>query len=941
MAKEVNFQDVLQSSDDDIKKYKQRDLSQTLFFKVACRTFGPPKSRTRRIIAPPMQKVESDPLNLTGKPMEASRVGAKPGDEKILRTKVDGQILGTKVDEKILGTKVDGQILGTKVDEKILRTKVDGQILGTKVDEKILGTKVDGQILGTKVDEKILGTKVDGQILGTKVDEKILGTKVDGQILGTKVDEKILGTKVDGKILGNKVGGQILGTKVDGQILGTKVDGQILGTKVDGQILGTKVDEKILGHKVDGQILGNKVDGQILRHKLDGQILGTKMDGQILRHKLDGQILGTKVDGQILRHKLDGQILGTKVDGQILGTKVDGQILGTKVDGQILGTKVDEKILGHKLDGQILGTKVDGQILGHKVDGQILGNKVGGQILGHKVDGQILGTKVDGQILGTNVDGQILGTKVHGQILGTNVDGQILRHKRDGHILGTKMDEQNISNWILERKNLRAQLDSMGDLEKWLQGKPNLTALETRVQDKMAERRLQSRMSQQTNRDTASCEAERSVPRRSSQRSAVTPSIQQPAPEALAILDSYLHQRRLRLVDLYNQTDKRKRKEISSKDLKSVRKEADIPISDLQLDDLVISLGNKHPNCMNYKELCAGRNLWWKKNLGGRRKGVSVSLGAGAPVKCLRPSSDQKNDSGGTRPSSALSVSLLSVGDTKTRSPPGRSAHSEGSDSRFLQVPPVSLDEMRPLSYEDMEEIGKNYRERKRRAKSNTRLLDWLDQCRLVRTGNAAVDAHSLPSTLGEESAELVEQFRRRGLQQYHKILRLCQAYDVPLTEELLEEALLYPGDKLICESGDQLPLRQPGVGLSSKDRFTRKSSATKKPKGRHNVEKDPESSPRHCNGPYPPNTYVAWVKTKVRGKKKAGTETLRCWTTFEQFQEMSGNLKRKFPHRFYTSDDNAFWPGQLVEKLRFYLPQAAESDPHRPPRKSQATHPG
>ncbi|CAI9623876.1 unnamed protein product, partial [Staurois parvus] len=366
-----------------------------------------------------------------------------------------------------------------------------------------------------------------------------------------------------------------------------------------------------------------------------------------------------------------------------------------------------------------------------------------------------------------------------------------------------------------------------------------------------------------------------------------------------------------------------------------------IPISDLQFDDLVISLGNKRPNRINYKELCVGRHLWWKKNLGEPRRGVSVSPGTGASVKCFRPATDQKSDSGETKPSSALSVSLLSVGDTRTRSQVGRSDQSEGSKSQFLQVPPVNLEEMRPLSYEDMEVIGKNYRERKRRAKSNTRLLDWLDQCRLVRTGNAAVDAHSLPSTLEEESAELVEQFRRQGLQQYHKILKLCQAYNVPLTEELLEEALLYPGDKLVCESGDQLPLRQPGVGLSSKDRFARKSSATKMSKGRHSVDEDPDSYPRLCSGPYPPNTYVARVKTKVRGKQKAGTETLRCWTTLEQFQEMSGSLKRKFPHRFFTSDDNAFWPGQLVEKLRFYLPQAAGSDPHHSLTNSQVTRPG
>ncbi|KAM9324382.1 EF-hand calcium-binding domain-containing protein 12 [Gastrophryne carolinensis] len=473
-------------------------------------------------------------------------------------------------------------------------------------------------------------------------------------------------------------------------------------------------------------------------------------------------------------------------------------------------------------------------------------------------------------------------------------------------------NNQNISDWITDRKKLRTQLDSMGDLEKWLQGKPEMTTMEARVQDKMAERRLKSQTSQETTQDMI---RECSVTK-STRRSLVTPTIQQPSPEALAILDNYLHQRRLRLVDIYNQTDKRKRKEISSKDLKSVRKEADIPISDLQFDDLVISLSNKHPNHISYKELSAGRQLWWKKNIGERWNGSSVS-----PVRCLRSASNHKSESVERNVSSAFSFSLHSGGDTK---PGGGSDQSEGSRSQFLQVPPVSLEEMRPLSYEDMEEIGKNYRERKRRAKSNTRLLDWLEQCRLVRTGNAAIDAHSLPSTLGEESAELVEQFRRQELQQYYKILKLCQAYDVPLTEDILEQAILYPGDKLICESGEQLHLRQPGTGLQSKERFNKKSLVPTEAKEGSKMDDSNDRSPG-CVGPYPPNTYVAWVKNKVRGKKKAGTESLRCWTTFEQFQEMSRNLKRRFPHCFFKSSDNAFWPGQLAEKLCVYLPTAAE----------------
>ncbi|XP_068108869.1 EF-hand calcium-binding domain-containing protein 12 [Hyperolius riggenbachi] len=498
-------------------------------------------------------------------------------------------------------------------------------------------------------------------------------------------------------------------------------------------------------------------------------------------------------------------------------------------------------------------------------------------------------------------------------------------------MLATKADikdKQQVSDWISERKKLRAQLDGMGDLEKWFQGKPYLTALEARVQDKMADRCSKSQMSHhRTTEEMSGSEGEHSI-LRSAQRSAVTPSIQQPLPDALAILDGYLHHQRLRLVDIYNQTDKRKKKAISSKDWKAVRKEADIPISDLQCDDLVISLSSKQPNRINYKELSVGRHLWWKKNMGQHRRGVSIGPARGTAVKGFRSTIDRKSDCGETKPSSALSSSLRSARDTQKEVSQGHSDHSESSKSQFLQVPPVSLEEMRPNSYEDMEEIGKNYRERKRRAKSNTRLLDWLEQCRLVRTGNAAVDAHSLPVTLGEESAELVDLYRRQELQQYHKILKLCHAYNVPLTEELLEQALLHPGDKLICESGEQLHLRQPGSALHSKDRFLEKSSVTAGgPTETSKREKVADRSPRECNGPYPPNSYVAWVKTKVRGKKKAGSDTLKCWTTFEQFQDMSGKLQRKFPHHFFTSDDNAFWPGQLVEKLRVYLPKSGEAD--------------
>ncbi|KAK6480836.1 hypothetical protein HHUSO_G18638 [Huso huso] len=108
---------------------------------------------------------------------------------------------------------------------------------------------------------------------------------------------------------------------------------------------------------------------------------------------------------------------------------------------------------------------------------------------------------------------------------------------------------------------------------------------------------------------------------------------------------------------------------------------------------------------------------------------------------------------------------------------------------------------------EDMEDIGKWNRERRRRSESDTNSLVWREQCRLVRTGNAAVDSHALPSTLGGEDAEAVDRFRRSCFNIYMDTVQLCQRNSVPLCQRNtmpqtvgpLEKGLLYPGDKLIA----------------------------------------------------------------------------------------------------------------------------------------------
>lgn len=50
----------------------------------------------------------------------------------------------------------------------------------------------------------------------------------------------------------------------------------------------------------------------------------------------------------------------------------------------------------------------------------------------------------------------------------------------------TKDDLQKLEAWIQERKQLRSQLESFGDVERWLSHKPTLSRLEGRVRKRIA-----------------------------------------------------------------------------------------------------------------------------------------------------------------------------------------------------------------------------------------------------------------------------------------------------------------------------------------------------------------------------------------------------------------------------------------------------------------------
>ncbi|XP_055460128.1 EF-hand calcium-binding domain-containing protein 12 [Psammomys obesus] len=215
----------------------------------------------------------------------------------------------------------------------------------------------------------------------------------------------------------------------------------------------------------------------------------------------------------------------------------------------------------------------------------------------------------------------------------------------------------------------------------------------------------------------------------------------------------------------------------------------------------------------------------------------------------------------------------------------------------LLKVPEVDTKmEGRPMTEEDMEDVGRRYRERRRKNKLCLPSIQYMERCRLVRSGVKAFDEHCLPSTLSGEMEELINVNRRNDFLIYLKCWEVCKAYKLPLTEDILMRALLYPGDKLITMKHEVRPIRQPGgyyidqrLGCSMAEFGDR------------------------CH-----------QNLGERKTDKKTTEKLKKMN-FQEFQEFTWNLEEKGRSSLSGPHPNNFWPGHLLDKLRLYLPSVAK----------------
>ncbi|KAF1433059.1 EF-hand calcium-binding domain-containing protein 12, partial [Spheniscus mendiculus] len=425
---------------------------------------------------------------------------------------------------------------------------------------------------------------------------------------------------------------------------------------------------------------------------------------------------------------------------------------------------------------------------------------------------------------------------------------------------------QTTEAWIQARRQFRTELESLGDIEKWLTQKPSLTYQEKRCWQRIKARRADREAAVKS---AVTDSLDHSPPKsRQPWKKGTVPLVCAPYPQALVTLHNLLHKQKLRMVDVFKKAGMDRRK-ITRADFIRVIKETKVPISDKDLEDIVIFLtSSKRGNFISPEDLIGCQKQWLEM-----RK---------------EQSQETKTDTWKT------ATCPPSAGDTARQMKP----HALTKPERkliHLEVPPVNTEpERRHLSYDEMEEIGKLVRERRRWEKNKDSPIERKEKCRMVRSGDGPVDEHCLPSTVEADLGELVDRYRQNAVMGYLKSSQLCKERNVHITEPTLQRALLHPGDKIIKEGEDIRKIRQPGGYYST---------------GRADAA-SPGSQAEEAE-----NRFVQ------RGLKISPLLLPRCVSPL-----CAQRLQR---NKMQKSNDNNFWPGHLLDKLCLYFPEKQHDRAH------------
>ncbi|XP_035929478.2 EF-hand calcium-binding domain-containing protein 12 isoform X3 [Halichoerus grypus] len=420
---------------------------------------------------------------------------------------------------------------------------------------------------------------------------------------------------------------------------------------------------------------------------------------------------------------------------------------------------------------------------------------------------------------------------------------------------------EDTRTWLSQRLKLRQNLESFGDTEKWLQNKPCLTPSEAKVLYM-----IQKEHEAQLLACLTPTRATKKSPRPSHQP---VPQLRLPKPSALATLYSYLRSRKIKILEIFSKVDRSENQRISREEFIVALKAIGVPLKNQEVEDVVIylsSLGKCNSITMdilvnNYKQWSLAQQ---RSTLSTAREYYRSAKHRGSPQSASKKQMD---------------------------------VAPQPRKMDLLTVPVVDAQmEARPMTLEEMEDVGKRYRDRKRQHKLKIPSIQYMERCRLVRSGNKHFDEHCLPSTIHGEMRELINMSRRDTFLVYLQCYKLCEYYGLPLTEDVLMKALLYPGDKIIFQKDEVRPIRQPGGYYSDLKIFS------------------------------PSLTLLKLQGFSEAPAKKADKKTSKKIKKihFKEFEEFTRKLKVKSPTGPQRTHPNFFWPGHLLDKLQLYLPTVA-----------------
>ncbi|CAL1527070.1 unnamed protein product [Lymnaea stagnalis] len=167
----------------------------------------------------------------------------------------------------------------------------------------------------------------------------------------------------------------------------------------------------------------------------------------------------------------------------------------------------------------------------------------------------------------------------------------------------------NYKSWIEKRKRLRLDLENLALSESLLSRKANKSELEKRVQAKFRSARLWKPDEPSPPDQVPAPKPLPDVPRMSV-----------PPPDGLQILDKFLSLNHMRLMDLFLLADKDKSWTISRQKFISLVQQSNIPLSETEIDDLIITLDSDLDDQLNYQELNKGLTEWRKQRRALKRQ---------------------------------------------------------------------------------------------------------------------------------------------------------------------------------------------------------------------------------------------------------------------------------------------------------------------------------